>query len=122
MGFLVDMNLSASVGEELRSQGHDIVHLDDAGLAELSDSEVFKKASEEGRVIVTGGLGFGEIIMALAGHLVSVVFLRLNTMAASHVIERLDATLTRFEQALEDGAIVTVEEARTRVRLLPIGD
>lgn len=122
MRILVDMNVSIRVAEALRDQGHDVAHLREQSLSRLSDPEVFAKAWEESRVILTGDLGFGEIVAASAGHLVSVVFLRLNTMAASHVIERLDATLARFEQALEDGAIVTVEEARVRVRPLPIGD
>jgi hypothetical protein len=49
-----------------------------------------------------------------------VIFRLVNTRSA-HVIERLARVLQESAQDLEDGAIISVEEARHRVRLLPLG-
>ena len=58
--FLADMEVSQSVVEWLRAEGHDAVHLREEGLHRLPDSEVSGKALEEKRVVITFDLGFGE--------------------------------------------------------------
>jgi len=49
-----------------------------------------------------------------------VVFRLMNTRS-DHVIERLERVLSESAQDLEEGAIISVEEGRHRVRLLPLG-
>src|SRR5262249_30084299 len=66
MRFLLDMNLPPATAEWLRSEGLDAVHIREIGLAHLPDREVFARAAEEGRVVVTFDLDFGEIA-GLAG-------------------------------------------------------
>lgn len=44
----------------------------------------------------------------------------MNTRSA-HVIERLARVLVESAQDLEEGAMISVEEGRHRVRLLPLG-
>lgn len=121
MRFLIDMNLSPRIAESLGALGHDAVHLREEGLQRLPDLEVFAKAAIEERVVITGDLGFGDLVASSAGKTVSVIQFRLSNMDASHVIGRLEAVLPRVEGAFENGAIVTVEDARERVRALPIG-
>jgi len=44
----------------------------------------------------------------------------LANATSPHVIQRLDVALARVSEALEEGAIVAVEENRCRIRRLPI--
>ena len=120
MRFLADMGVSQSVVEWLRSQGHDAVHLREEGLHRLPDPEVFAKGRRESRVVITFDLGFGEIVAA-SGQTVSVVVYRLRNARASHQVSRLRAVLDVTAEDLEHGAVVVIEEARHRVRKLPIG-
>ena len=121
MRFLADMGVSMRVVSWLREQGHDAVHLSDQGLQRLPNGEIFEKASEEGRVVLTFDLDFSEIAALTGGATTSVITFRLRNTLAVHVIKRLEAVLAASTPSLESGAVVSVEDGRHRVRNLPIG-
>lgn len=116
MRFLADMGVHRLVVEWLEDQGHAVAHLSDLGLHKLPDPEIFHKAAAEGRVVLTFDLDFGEITAHAKGKRAGVVLFRLHNTRAHHVIERLAQVLTQSAAALEEGAIVIVEEGRFRVR------
>lgn len=57
MKLLLDENQSARVAVELRSEGHDVVHLRERGRLGRSDPEVLDLAFAEDRVLVTANVG-----------------------------------------------------------------
>jgi predicted nuclease of predicted toxin-antitoxin system len=121
MRFLADMGVSMRLAEWLRTQGHDVVHLRDEGLQRLPNGEIFEKGIREGRIVITFDLDFGEIVAGAGSRAVSVILFRLHDTRTSHVQDRLARVLSDSAKALEDGAIIVVEESRHRVRKLPIG-
>jgi predicted nuclease of predicted toxin-antitoxin system len=60
--FLVDANLSPHVAEWLRHRKHGAAHVFERGLAGAPDREIFERTGEEGRILLTADLGFGEIL------------------------------------------------------------
>lgn len=120
MRFLLDMGLAQSTARHLREQGHDVVHLRDQGLQQLSDKEIVVKAQIERRVILTHDLDFGRIIALSQSHLPRVVTFRLSSMQPDQVNRYLDDTLDRFAEELGQGALVSVNEEAIRVRPLPV--
>ena len=62
MRFLLDMNLPPAMAGWLRAEGHDAVHVREIGLAGVPDHQVFARAAEDGRIVVTFDLDFGEIV------------------------------------------------------------
>ncbi len=122
MRFLADMGVSMRVVEWLRSVGHDVVHLREQGLQRLPNGDIFQKAADEDRVVLTFDLDFGEILAGSAGQIVSVILFRLHNTRSERVNERLSKVIDESAKELTDGAIVVVEESRHRVRKLPIGD
>ncbi|MFW6158620.1 MAG: DUF5615 family PIN-like protein [Planctomycetota bacterium] len=116
------MGVAKRVADWLRDRGHDVVHLRDQQLQRASDRRVFEKAAAEHRIILTFDLDFAEIIAVSSGQTVSAVIFRLRNGRAAHVIERPRSVLADSSEALEQGAIVSVEESRHRLRWLPIGD
>lgn len=121
MRFLADMGVSMSVVDWLRAQQHDVVHLRDEGLQRLPNGLIFTKAHSERRTVITFDLDFGEILASSKDSQTSVVLFRLNNTASQFVIQRLAAVLGEAQEALEQGAIVVVEDGRYRVRRLPLG-
>jgi predicted nuclease of predicted toxin-antitoxin system len=121
MRFLVDMGLAARVAEWLRAEGHDASHLGEAGLQRLPDHDIFALAARERRIIVTTDLDFGEILAQSGQATTSVIVFRLVWPRTARVIERLATVVSATGPALQQGAIVLVEETRHRVRRLPIG-
>lgn len=121
MRLLVDMCVDIRVAEWLRGQAHDAVHLRDQGLQRLANGEIFRKAASENRTVLTFDLDFSEIAALAPGQPASVIVLRLHDARFQHVIERLSAVLAVSVGALEQGAVISVEDARHRIRFLPIG-
>lgn len=122
MRFLADMGVDLRIVEWLHQNGHDAKHLRDEGLHRAPDGDIFAKATAEDRAILTFDLDFGEIAALARGRKVSVVLFRLHNTRTSHVIARLAAVLAECAAALQQGAVVVVEETRSRVRFLPIGE
>ena len=122
MRFLADMGVSLRVVQWLRESGHDAVHLRDEGLQRLPNGEIFSKARDERRIILTFDLDFGEIMAASHGRPPGVLLFRLHNTRSDHVIQRLERVLAESSAELETGAIIVVEEGRHRVRRPPSGD
>ena len=120
MRFLADMGVAMRVVEWLRSQGHDAVHLREEGLHRASDEQIFAKALTENRVVLTFDLDFGEIAALTHDRVARVILFRLENTRAAHVVARLGAVLSASGDALNRGAILIVEEARHRIRYLPV--
>jgi predicted nuclease of predicted toxin-antitoxin system len=78
------------------------------------------KAWEEGRILLTHDLDFGELLAASRRNLPSVVIFRLRDMRPDNVKFHIEKILERHSNALQKGAICSVSERNIRVRALPI--
>jgi predicted nuclease of predicted toxin-antitoxin system len=120
MKFLADMGISPRTVAFLRDLGHDAVHLHEQGLGRLSDPNILRKALDEGRVLMTHDLDFGELMAASGANLPSVVIFRLRDMRPEGVNAHLREVVTEYDEMLEKGVIVSVSERQIRLRSLPI--
>jgi predicted nuclease of predicted toxin-antitoxin system len=120
MRFLADMGVDQRIVDWLRTQGHDAIHLREQGMHRAADVDIFAKAIAEDRIVLTFDLDFGEILALAGAAVVSVVLFRLNNTRTPFVQKRLEAVLAADATALEQGAIIVVEDGRHRVRDLPI--
>jgi len=50
---LLDENVSPSIVPQLRTDGHDVYHVRDMGLRGLPDHVLWRRAIDEGRILVT---------------------------------------------------------------------
>lgn len=80
------------------------------------------KARQEGRILLVHDLGFGELLAASGASLPSVITFRLRNMHPDQVNHVLERILRQHEEALAQGAILSVTERQVRVRPLPLAD
>lgn len=120
MTFLGDMGISPKTIEFLRQQGHDAVHLHQEGLDTLPDPEILRKARQEGRILLTHDLDFGELLAASGARLPSVIIFRLKNMRPEQVNRALRVILADYAETLRAGCILSITEKQIRVRLLPV--
>jgi predicted nuclease of predicted toxin-antitoxin system len=118
MRFLLDMNISPAIGDELRADGHDVLHARGAGLGHLPDREIFARASANHRVLISFDLDFGDIAASRNIGGPGVLLLRLRSPLRPHMLNRLRVAITTAGTLLDKGAIVIVEDARIRIRRL----
>ena len=120
MKLLIDECISARVVPLLAGAGHDVVHVDDRGLAGRVDHEVLELARSEGRVLVSADTDFGEILASSGASLPSLVLLRQGNRSPRHRAATLLANLDEVADDLAAGAVVVLTDDRIRVRRLPL--
>lgn len=122
MKFLVDNALPPLFAQLLRSHGHDVVHVRDYQLQSATDVVIFRRAAEEGRVVVSADTDFGTLLAAQRASQPSVILFRGRvSRRAESLAKLLLAQLPQLENPLTRGSIVVVEPSRIRVRNLPVG-
>ena len=120
MKLVIDMNLSPEWVAVLQRHGSDAVHWSSVGDPRATDPEVMAWAKAAQHVVFTHDLDFGAILAATRAEGPSVFQVRTQDVTPAHLEPLVVAALRSHEAALQDGALVTVDETRSRVRILPI--
>jgi len=121
--FLIDASLSFRVAEALQQAGHDAVHVRDVMSVNAPDTAIFDHAAGDDRIVVSADTDFGELLARRQTARPSLVLLRRRTRRRPS--DQTTLLLTQLHAVADDlqaGAIVVIEEARVRVRSLPVGD
>ncbi len=121
MRLLIDMNLSPDLCARLQAAGHEAVHWSRLGAPDAPDKTIMAHAKSHGFVVLTHDLDFGAILAATRAEGPSVLQIRTEDVMSDRFVSLVSTTLTRFETELAAGALVIVDESRSRVRVLPMG-
>ena len=123
LSFLADENISPESAEHLQTLGYACHSLLRDGPRALSDGEIVAMAKQEGQVILTHDLDFGEIYYFSEAGQVGVLVLRLRNQtveAVNNVLERFLASETLTEEEIQE-ALVILSETAYRVHRGPRG-
>ncbi len=121
MRFLADAGISPTTVAFLLGLGHQAEHVRSLGMQRASDDDIVNRAQVDGSVVITFDLDFGDILALGVLNRPSVIILRLENQRAEWVNRQLQLVLAERQVDLETGALILIEEARYRLRKLPIG-
>ena len=122
MKLVVDMNLSPDWVAVLTEAGWETVHWSTVGNPRAEDHEVMAWARTQGCVVFTHDLDFGTLLALTNADGPSVIQVRTQDVTPPAIGSLVINTLRQFEKELEQGALIVIDEARTRVRVLPLRD
>jgi len=117
---LVDMNLSPDWVRLFRQSGFDALHWSDIGPATAADDEVLQWARENQAVVFTHDLDFGILLALTERTGPSVIQVRTQDVTPRRLRDLVLSVLATHGPALAAGALITIDEARARARILPI--
>ena len=120
MKLLVDMNLSPRWVDVLTSAGFEAAHWTTLGASNASDASIMSYAQARDYVVLTHDLDFSAMLAATHGDKPSVVQLRADDVGPDAIGAHVVRALHQMERELSDGALLTIDPARTRLRLLTL--
>jgi predicted nuclease of predicted toxin-antitoxin system len=120
MKLLVDMNLSPRWTRFLSDAGIEAAHWSNLGAGNAPDAEIMAFAKVHDYVVFTHDLDFSAILAATRGEKPSVVQVRSEDVSPGAIGDAVVAAVRQTAEDLDEGALLTVEPNRMRVRLLPL--
>jgi len=120
MKLLVDMNLSPAWVSFLAAKGFEAIHWSEVGPGGAPDSVLMEWAAAHDHIVLTADLDFGSILAATQSKRPSVVQVRSDILAPRFIGAAVVAAIRQAEQELLVGALVSVDAARARLRVLPL--
>ena len=120
MKLIVDMNLSPRWIGLLTDAGIEAAHWSTLGAKNAPDSEIMAYAKATDSVVLTHDLDFGAMLAATHGEKPSVVQLRAEDVSPDVIGVQVITALRQMASELEEGALLTIDPNRTRLRVLPL--
>ncbi len=120
MKILIDMNLSPQWVEALAEEGINAVHWSKIGSISASDKELMTWAKENENIVLTHDLDFGAILASTNASAPSVLQLRFLDLTPLHAKKLVLRILKDYESELKRGALISMDEDKARIRILPL--
>lgn len=114
------MNLSPRWVHLLDEAGVEAVHWSEVGAPSASDVEIMAYARLHDYVDLTHDLDFSAILAATGGEKPSVAQFRSEDVRPESIGQRVIDALRQTTMEIQQGALLTVDPSRRRLRLLPL--
>ena len=120
MKVLLDMNLSPSWVKFPAEHGFDSIHWSAVGDARAKDALILQWARENQYVVFTHDLDFSALLAATVQDGPSVLQIRSQDIMPPAMGKDVIRVLREYEKQLQSGALITIDEIGSRIRILPI--
>ena len=114
------MNLTPQWREVFEKYSVEAKHWLEVGRADAPDTEIFTWAKEKGYIVFTNDLDFGAILAATSAAAPSVLQVRTQALLPADIEKVVIAALEQFEPLLLSGALIVIDDSKTRARILPL--
>lgn len=120
MKIVIDMNLSPSWLTVFKSNNIEAVHWSEIGPANAKDAVIMKWARDNAHVVLTHDLDFGTLLALTKANGPSVIQLRTQDVLPGKLALIVISVIEKTHHAIEGGSLITIDETRSRVRILPL--
>lgn len=110
MKLLIDNALSPVLAERLKDAGHNAAHVRDYDMQAADDEQIFTRAQQEQRVLVSADTDFGTLLATRRERSPSVILFCHGTQRRPESqAETLQSNLEAIEADLTEGSVVVIE-------------
>jgi predicted nuclease of predicted toxin-antitoxin system len=120
MKILIDMNLSPEWVDVLEKCGWTAVHWSTVGDPRAEDTVLMDWARANDHILFTHDLDFGSLLALTQAESPTVIQVRTQDVTPTHLAPALIEVLKKYKLELETGALIVLDEGRSRVRILPL--
>jgi len=117
---VIDMNLSVEWIPLLEQAGWSAIHWTTVGDPRADDATIMAWAASHNYTVFTHDLDFGSALALTHAGKPSVIQLRSQFVLPEHIGPMVLASLKQYEKELSSGALVVIDPAKSRVRVLPL--
>jgi predicted nuclease of predicted toxin-antitoxin system len=117
---LIDMNLSPDWAPVLQRHGWPAIHWSSVGDPRATDRTIMDWAAANAHIVFIHDLDFGTMLALTHATGPSVLQVRAKDVLPDLLECVVIAALTQHDADLASGALVVVDQSRSRVRVLPI--
>lgn len=115
--FLIDEDMPRSTAKILKTRGYEVLDVRDCGLKGKNDEEIFKFAQREGAVILTGDMGFGNLLrFPIGGHFGIVIAHFPNEISTLELNNQITKALDNLTENDIKGNLIILEPGKIRIR------
>ena len=115
--FVIDEDMPRSTGVALISEGYEVKDVRDHGYRGLGDEEIYTFAQREKAVLLTGDLGFSNILKFPLGQHFGIVVARFpNEMAPREINREIVTSLRVLGENEFKGNLIILEPGRIRIK------
>ena len=120
MKLLIDMNLSPEWAPILLREGYEAVHWSRIGAGNSDDRIIFDWAAEYDYAVLTLDMDFGTLLARTGYAKPSVIQIRREDASPEALLSTLLEVLRKYEREIEYGALIVIDAAKIRLRILPL--
>jgi predicted nuclease of predicted toxin-antitoxin system len=120
MKIVIDMNLSPDWVEAFTAENIESVHWSTVGNPRAEDTEIAEWARANEYIVFTHDLDFGAMLAMTQAESPSVVQVRAQDTFPGHLATTVITVMREYAALLEEGALIVIDEAKARVRILPL--
>ncbi|HEX8847283.1 MAG TPA: DUF5615 family PIN-like protein [Pyrinomonadaceae bacterium] len=114
------MNLSPDWVEVFARHGLSAVHWSTIGDPRAEDPMVMQWARENDYIVFTHDLDFGTLLALTQAESPSAIQVRTQDVSPHYLEMMVIGALKEYEPLLESGALIILDEGKSRVRILPL--
>lgn len=115
--FVVDEDMPRSTARILRNKGYEALDVRDCGLRGENDDEVFAFAQRSGAVLITGDMGFANIMHFPAGSHGGIVVAHYpNELSPAGINSQISDAFNNLTDSDFKGNLIILEPGKMRIR------
>lgn len=115
--FVTDEDVPRSVANALKDLGYEVKDVRDHGLRGADDEAVYEFAQENQAVLISGDMGFGNILHFPVGSHFGIVIAHFpNTVSTGEIARQLVDRFSDLSEGDFRGSLIVIEPGKVRIR------